>query len=263
MEKFAADKFCRIASNLAALAYQVGGDGRAVRQMPFGELISLSNQLESIIPDLQEIGLKTSELQIADAVRRMREPSGWVSAQVVQLFTCINVAINSEMSTHLFMRIFPERTAFYESPALFGESVAENFPSASRDVKSAGTCYALDRNTASVMHSMRCLEIGLNALADRVGVNFERRNWDNIINDIESEISRLKGGPSAPSNWRDEREFLSGAAKEFRYIKDAWRNHVMHAHEHYDSTEARSILDHVKALVQHLAENGMKEQTAS
>jgi hypothetical protein len=259
MEKFAADKFCKIASNIASLTYYFGGDGRSMRQMPAGELIGLAEQLEGILPDVEGIGLKTSGLLVRDSVKRLREISGWVSPQIVQLLTCINVTINSEMSTQLFVRIFPERSDFFENPNLFGNQVEASFPSASRDIMAAGTCYALDRNTASVMHSMRCLETPLVALADRLNVTIKKPDWENVINDVESAIGKVNG-PHAGLTWKEERDFLAGAAMEFRYIKNAWRNHAMHAREHYDANEARSVLDHIKALMVHLADNGMKEK---
>ena len=59
--------------------------------------------------------------------------------------------------------------------------------------------------------------------------------------------------------WDKERTFYSGAAKDFRYFKNAWRNHSQHLHEHYEASEARTILDHVKAFMMHLADNGLRE----
>ena len=32
---------------------------------------------------------------------------------------------------------------------------------------------------------------------------------------------------------------------QFRYFKDAWRNHVCHQREHYDVNQAYSVLIHV------------------
>lgn len=34
----------------------------------------------------------------------------------------------------------------------------------------------------------------------------------------------------------------------------------MHKHEHYEASEARTVLDHVKAFMAHLAENGILER---
>jgi hypothetical protein len=172
----------------------------------------------------------------------------------------MGVAIHSEMSTHLFLRVLPERADFYEQPDLFGAEVADNFPSASRDTQQAGSCYATDRNTACVMHLMRVLELGLNALADKLHVRFERREWENVINDLEAEVKKING-PHAGADWRQKQQFYGEAAKDFRYFKNAWRNHAMHAREHYDAPEARMIFDHVKSFMIHLADNELKEKS--
>ena len=63
---------------------------------------------------------------------------------------------------------------YYEQPKLFGDDVFENLPSANNDIFEAGTCLALERGTACVMHLMRVVEAGLKVLAAEIGVN---RRW--------------------------------------------------------------------------------------
>ena len=53
-------------------------------------------------------------------------------------------------------------------------------------------------------------------------------------------------------------KFYSSAAIQFRYFKDAWRNHVSHGRDTYDEREAYSIWNHVKEFMQTLA-NELKE----
>ena len=107
------------------------------------------------------------------------------------------------------------------------------------------------------MHLMRVLEVGLNTLARTLGVSFDRRNWENVINDCDAKIKTI--GPSWGADWKDKQQFYAGAAKDFRYFKDAWRNHAMHYRERYDATEAKSILDHVKTFMVQLADGGLTE----
>ena len=75
---------------------------------------------------------------------------------------------------------------------------------------------------------------------------------------IEAEIKKING-PAWGSDWKVKQQFYSGAAKDFRYFKDAWRNHAMHFREHYEASEAKIILDHVKSFMIHLADGGLKE----
>jgi hypothetical protein len=39
----------------------------------------------------------------------------------------------------------------------------------------------------------------------------------------------------------------------------SWRNHAMHFREHYEGSEAKTILEHVKAFMAQLADGGLKE----
>lgn len=132
-----------------------------------------------------------------------------------------------------------------------GSDVTAKFPSISLEAEEASKCHALGRNTACVFHLMRILELGLNSLARSLGVSFERRNWENIISDIESQIKKI--GPTRGPSWKDEEQFYAGAALQFRYFKNAWRNHVMHIRDVYSQDKSREIMSHVKEFMSHLA----------
>jgi hypothetical protein len=145
---------------------------------------------------------------------------------------------------------------YFEKVQLFGESVATSFPSSSFDIEEAGNCYATNRNTACVFHSMRVLEKGLLALAADLKVTFPvsitLENWQNIIEKIESEIKAVNQQAKSVQKTIDL-QFYSEAAKEFRYFKDAWRNHVSHSREKYGDAEAYRVLTHVRDFMEHLA----------
>ena len=260
MEKFSAEKFCNICGNLAGLsarfaeADRIGSTGVAPNDVKY--MIDALTRIEN---NCKDIGLDVSAILFQKARKNLSIHAASLNTmQVSQLLVDLGTAISSEMSTKLFMRIFPERVAFCEQEDLFGAVVAANFPSAKKDIKSAGSCYAFDRNTACVMHLMRVLEVSLSTLAKQLGIAFDRRNWENIINDIEAEIKKING-PAWGSDWKVKNQFYSGAAKDFRYFKDAWRNHAMHFREHYEASEAKTILDHVKSFMIHLADGGLKE----
>jgi hypothetical protein len=65
--------------------------------------------------------------------------------------------------------------------------------------------------------------------ANLINVVFQRREWENIIKDIESAIKKING-PHAGTDWKDKQHFLAEAAKDFRYFKNAWRNYAMRFH---------------------------------
>ena len=128
-------------------------------------------------------------------------------------------------------------------------AVIRSFPSAEQDVQAGVDLWALGHSTASVFQLMRVLEHGLRALAKDVGKAFDVQNWQNIIDQIESEIRTL--GKTLPSGTsKSERlQFLAEAAKEFTYFKDGWRNYVCHNRATYDEYQARGALEHVKAFM--------------
>jgi len=123
------------------------------------------------------------------------------------------------------------------------------FPSAQKDILACVDLWAMSHPTASVFHAMRVLEHGLRALAGNLGLTFDIQNWQNIIEEIESEIRGL--GKKLPRGLaKSERlQFLSEAAKEFVYFKDGWRNYVSHNRANYDEHQARSAYEHVRAFM--------------
>ena len=58
---------------------------------------------------------------------------------------------------------------------------------------------------------------------------------------------------SKPSGWKEGKSFYSEAMVEFGFIKDAWRNHVMHGSRKYGKDDAQKILEHTKHLTRHMA----------
>ena len=160
--------------------------------------------------------------------------------------------LQEELSEQCCMYLPKESAKWFNNVQYFGENVIDAFPSASDDIIEAGNCYALDRPTACVFHCMRILEYGLKALADNVGRTFDAQNWQNIIEEIESEIMKMKKMKN--SKEKSERlQFLSEAAKEFTYFKDGWRNHVSHNRLKYDLPQAHSALNHVRSFMQQLS----------
>jgi HEPN domain-containing protein len=155
---------------------------------------------------------------------------------------------------HIYFKIeVKDKELFSEQNKPFGDQVTSAFPECNDDIKAAARCLALGESNASVFHSMRILELGLRALAREVELSDDSAsNWQNIIDQIESKIRIL--GKSKRFEGKDEKlRHLSAAAVQFRYFKDAWRNHVTHARSSYDENTAQSIFDHVRDFMQELS----------
>jgi hypothetical protein len=164
----------------------------------------------------------------------------------------LNDSLSYELGREAIVRIPEELKSFFEADDLFGPKVSDAFPSCKRDIQKAGTCYALGQEDACVHHLMLVLERGLNALAARVGVTYQRANWQEIINQIGAQLKTMPRGA--------RRDFYLEVNAQFGFLKDAYRNHSEHARDdHYDMPKALSILNHVRDFMQAIEKDGLKE----
>lgn len=160
----------------------------------------------------------------------------------------------TELGKHLYFVIPPQDRHFYEASALTPGAVSK-FTSASEELSESGKCIALDRHTASVYHSMRGLEFGLKALANRLGLTYDRQTWGQIIKSIEDRIPVYRR-----ANPRDRYlDSYSETATHFLFLKDAWRDHTMHARKDYRPDKAKEILNHSIHVIEDLTSIGLEE----
>jgi hypothetical protein len=164
----------------------------------------------------------------------------------------LNGSLSNLLQKEAVFRVEPDLKKYYEQDDLFGPEVVKAFPSCGWDIQRAGSCYALGQGDASVHHLMLVLERGLNALAVKVGVPYQRTNWQNIIDQI---AAKLKSAPKGP-----ERDFYVEVNAQFGFLKDAYRNHSEHVRDdHYDMPKALSILNHVRGFMQAIEKGGLAE----
>lgn len=180
-----------------------------------------------------------------------------------------------------------KRQHFYHYPRLKAElvlkadkdwaAVLRAFPSVGDDVLAATDCYALGQDHASIHHSMMVLEVGLPAVATKLGVKFnpDKATWADMTREIVKKIAseRLalshtpKGGrPPNRSTAKKKSAFLEAceeAAIEFRYFTTVWRNHIAHGRGDYDENDAKKVLEHVRTFMEVIATKlKLRERTA-
>ena len=128
---------------------------------------------------------------------------------------------------------------------------------------------AADCNTAAVFHLMRAVEWGLRALCVDLGFRkLKRRNsktgevrytpiayedWDNILGQLQKKVETRLAATTRGPRKQLYQEFYYPAIQDIKAMKDAWRNHVMHARREYTARDADAILDRVGRLMQLLA----------
>jgi hypothetical protein len=211
------------------------------------EPLQLRALLEKVQRECPPLGLmQTSE--IAESINSRPTPATYreLSIELAHL----GDSLGRELKKEGIFRIPPERKGYFEQDALFGPKVADSFPSCARDIQMAGSCYALGQGDACVHHLMMVLERGLNALATKLDVQYERTNWQIII---QNNASKLKSRDA-------EFDFHRETNAQFGFLKDAYRNHSEHARDDfYDVPKALDILNHVRAFMQELAKGGLSE----
>jgi len=157
--------------------------------------------------------------------------------------------IDDELKGREFFALESWSVNYFQKPTLFGDEVFANFPTANDDIYEAGTCLALGRSTACVMHLMRAVEVGLTVLTRELGLP-TRHDWGKHLVDVENELT--KRYKVSGSRTPDE-SFFAESAAQIGHIKTAWRNPTMHVDRAYSEDHAEEILIAVRSLLRHLA----------
>jgi hypothetical protein len=217
-------------------------------------------RLKSVKEEFLKIGLRITAETVEEVIQEF-ETAGWKSRNcqwLMDQLKAIDRLSQRELKGKAFFYVPAERTKFWpkvNDPHLFGNDVANAFPSAAFDIVESGVCLALSRGTASVLHSMRVLEIGLTALGTKFGVSLAHKNWAPAIGEIESKVREMHKDPvwKLLPDCKEQQEFYAQAASHFGILKDAWRNYTMHARGVYTDEMAEDIFNSVKGFMQKLA----------
>lgn len=180
----------------------------------------------------------------------------WTYSDVWAACGALENSFYNELHRTVYLRISDEREKYYsdskEPRQLFGQQVETAFPSAIEDIADAGNCLALERWAASAFHCMRVLERGLTALAAKFNVPSDHTNWHNIIEGIESAVRKIDKNWGA--DYKEQQQFYGDVARHFMFLKDGWRNHVMHIRDKYDEGKALSVFLHTKEFMERISE---------
>lgn len=191
-------------------------------------------------------------------LKQIRQPdgSGLIDALDVGLFgthaTAASACFYHEAGTKVAMMMPVERVKYFEpEDPLFGQAVENRFPEASEDIVDAGRCLAFGQGTATVMHSMRILEVGLKALAGSLGIP-SAPSWESYLKQISKSIDAPH--PTKTKKWKKSEKFFRDVSGDLMTIKQAWRNPTMHVDRKYYPDEAEVIFGATRTLMQTLAE---------
>lgn len=155
--------------------------------------------------------------------------------------------VNDELGARTVL-IIPVENAPYYKPAIpiFGKEITDKFPNQTEDMFEVGNCFATGRYTACVFHSMRIMEIAVQAFGSKLGVTFtDQKVWQTILNELNPVIKGMDHKLAITKQYAAIHSHLYS-------VKVAWRNEVMHPKATYDEDEAREIMDATKSFLSQL-----------
>ncbi|MGZ5446046.1 MAG: hypothetical protein ACXW5U_32040 [Thermoanaerobaculia bacterium] len=202
----------------------------------------------------------------AALLRRLVKPERPLSYSDLQLeLRNLAETIQRDLLRAAAIRIPREFAADVDNDALFGQAVADAFPSARADLRDAGNARAVGLNTACVFHLMRAVEVALRALVEERQVGapkamIDYAQWEELIGAIEkSVVTTIQQWRKSPEK-SAALEFYRSAIAGFYAFKDVFRNHVMHSRSAYGPEVARVVMEQVReflrVLAGHLDESG-------
>jgi hypothetical protein len=205
--------------------------------------------------------LEAHELQASldrlDRVVGYAQDQGCHIDDLADLIGTLMETLEFELERKLVFCIPQEDAEFYEKPEKWFPNSLKAFPSSRYDIEEACKCYALERSTACVFHAMAVLQVGLYTLAHDLGVLLkypvQLAEWQEVISAIEGKIEPLRQLPRSHPKRDELLTFYSGCAAQFRYFKDAWRNHIAHMRDKYTRNNAHSILMQVRDFMEMLS----------
>lgn len=213
---------------------------KIVEKMDAADKEEMRDTLTAMRDVCKELGLTTSETLLTHSITDLPATTAE--------FRLLRIALFSEIHKRLFLFVPADRAPFYEKDDILSQGARDAFPSAYRELRSAGNCYATAEFTACVFHLMRAAELGVRALGTALDVTFpthpiELADWQNILDQADAKITAMKNLPKG-THKDEELNFYSQAGIQFRYFKDGWRVRVAHARETYSENQALTIMRH-------------------
>jgi hypothetical protein len=213
----------------------------------------MQDEATELLENLRTLGTQTTFISAQRLLDAVSGSDGFFWSQVILLSEEIDGRLKDELSLVKAFVLEPAKAQFYDpSSPLFGASVAEKFPSLSYEIDEAGKCLAFDRSTASVFHSVRCLEAGIGALSRCLGIpdptKGADRTWGRLLGAMKTAMDSRWPPNNLDREGPDARLFERAYAA-LAAMMNPYRNETMHLAAKYTEEEARHIFDVVKGFM--------------
>jgi len=247
--------------NVAELADRIKS-GVGHERLTRNHLLTLAHNVRLTVELLPQLGAPNALKLGRNLIRRLESSSvQWNAVAASEALTTFHEQVLDDYRQHSWVRIDATDAAMLPSFVPWGEEVAELFPEADVDIRSASIALVFGLHTAAVFHLMRVAEVGLKWLAKQQRVTLRENKkplpineamWGKIIDGLNASIRQARQMTAGPKK-RARLEAFASAALHCDYMKDIWRNNVSHAHRSYSLPEARVAMQRVRDFMQTLA----------
>ena len=250
MQKFSATMFLE-AIQVFEQASIIGMSIDKTKSVPEAELMASRDGISILANSCYRLGFYMSAKYAFALCSDIWEDRTMTYDEYGERLSVLSQRIRDEADMELFLHVSPERSESYEQrEPIFGQVVADKYPSVAYDIAEAGKCLALDRSTACVFHLMRTLESGLKSLSRALGIPYAP-SWESHLKQINEKVTmkhKKKG-----IKWRRDESFFKEIAGNLTAIKIAWRNPTMHIVRVYTLEEADDIFRTTRTFMQRMA----------
>ncbi len=207
-----------------------------------------AGRLRDLVDSLKVLGTRLTMIAAARLAKRLDEDITYQDFGVA--LAEIDARLRDELSSVILFVMDSDRAKYHRASPPFGTDVPNRFPAVIDDVEGAAKCLALGQGTASVLHLMRVLEVGLKALGQALGIPYAP-SWESYLTQISTRIGakhKTKG-----IQWKRDEKFYRDVSGDLLTIKQAWRNPTMHVGRKYSVDEAEEIFRATRSFMQALA----------
>jgi len=198
--------------------------------------------------ELATVKLAASKLKLSDALA---------------ILTQLPDRIMSELKDSWQIHVPKEYIEPYRNPLGFWAiDFPSTFPTANADAVETVKCLGASRFTAAVFHSMRVLEVGIKALATKLGVAYDRqdKSWASVLTAIQEKIDDKFPAKGITQTNKARRRVYHQMVAHFNTFMKAWRDYTIHNPIRYKRETAISIISAVRAFMQAAVTDGLKEK---
>lgn len=242
------EAFCRISSILGQMIILL-----AHGQIP--DTKGMGGNLGELEREAERLELRSVSLHLARVKEHFLGGSA-TTATMHPMVTELYNRMRDALEERLLITVDPAQANLYrQNEPLFGGEVATKFASANYDIQEAGKCLAFDRSTASVFHSIRCLEASILALSRCLGlpdpIKAADRNWGAMLKILKAEIDRR--WPTSTDRQHGDGQTFDELYGSLSGMQNPYRNATMHLDKVYTEEDARHIFEVVRGIMRRVA----------